>query len=281
MTRAHGCGSPRGMTPTERTPPNGSESPNQECCNSGVSLSHLFISATLDLGVWRHICLGLDFKEGQIILVENAELRRDLREQEKMVEMFEKFSPTLSSISVGCGSSRSTIGSISDFQIWDSVLPLDKMVAITGCKELLEGNFLSWEGTDWQLNSSSGAMELEMQFDDICEGGQGSSLALIPYTMSMVPRALHQCSRLGGQVAGYTDQAEFHSIARFLSSRWVDWEVKTNALFLGQSTLRYQTVCAGGTYMFGSPCTTTWRRGWEHSSQCVTSHCSGLERLVL
>ena len=189
-----------------------------------VSFSHLFISATLDLGVWRHICLGLDFKEGQIILVENAELRRDLREQEKMAEMFENFSSTLSSISVGCGSSKSTIGRISDFQIWDSVLPLDKMLAITGCKETLEGNFLSWEGTDWQLNSSSGAMELEMHFDDICEGGQGSSLALIPYTMSMVPRALHQCSRLGGQVAGYTDQAEFHSIARFLSSRWVDLE---------------------------------------------------------
>ena len=152
-------------------------------------------------------------------MVENAELRKDLREQAKLVEMFEELSPTLSSISVGCGSGKSTIGSVSDFQIWDSFLPLDKMLAITGCKELLEGNLLSWQGTEWQLNSSSGAKEKEMLFEDICKEGQDSSLALIPYTMSMVPRALHQCSRLGGQVAGYTNQAELHNIARFLSSR--------------------------------------------------------------
>ena len=36
MTRGHGCGWPRETTPTERTPPNGSESRNQECFNSGV-----------------------------------------------------------------------------------------------------------------------------------------------------------------------------------------------------------------------------------------------------
>ena len=151
-------------------------------------------------------------------MVENAELRRDLREQAKLVEMFDELSPTLSSISVGCGSGKSTIGSVSDFQIWDSVLPLEKMLAITGCKELLEGNLLSWEGTEWQLNSSSNATEKKMLVEDIC-GEQESSLALIPYTMSMVPRALHQCSRLGGQVAGYSNQTELHDIARFLSSR--------------------------------------------------------------
>ena len=164
-----------------------------------------------------------------MILVENGELRRNLSEQEKMVNMFEEFSPTLSSISVGCTSSKSTVGSVSDFQVWDSVLPVDKMLAITSCKELLEGNLLSWEGTEWQMNSSSNATEKEMLVEDIC-GSQDSSLALIPYTMSMVPRALHQCSRLGGRVAGYSNQTEFQAIARFLSSRWIDWKYKASAI---------------------------------------------------
>ena len=174
--------------------------------------------------------------------------------------MFEELSPTLSSISVGCGSGKSTIGSVSDFQIWDSVLPLEKMLAITGCKELLEGNLLSWEGTEWQLNSSSNATENEMLVEDIC-GEQDSSLVLIPYTMSMVPRALHQCSRLGGQVAGYSNQTELQNIARFLFSRWVDCEIRANDLFLGPSTMRCQAVFLEGTCMFGSPCMITWKKG--------------------
>ena len=185
----------------------------------------LYLSATINLGVWRHICLSLDFEEGLIILVENAETRIDLRDQEKVVKMFKDFSPTFGSVSVGCGSAddfsiKSTIGSISDFQIWDSVLPLDKMLSITGCQESSVGNLLSWEGTNWQLNSSSNVTKSELPFNDIC-GSQDSSLALIPYTMSMVPRALHQCSRLGGQVVGYSNETELHDTARFLVSRSV------------------------------------------------------------
>ena len=185
----------------------------------------LYLSATINLGVWRHICLSLDFEEGLIILVENAETRIDLRDQEKVVKMFKDFSPTFGSVSVGCGSVddfsiKSTIGSISDFQIWDSVLPLDKMLSITGCQESSVGNLLSWEGTNWHVNSSSNVSKSELPFNDIC-GSEDSSLALIPYTMSMVPRALHQCSRLGGQVVGYSNQTELQDIARFLVSRSV------------------------------------------------------------
>ena len=58
----------------------------------------LYLSATINLGVWRHICLSLDFEEGLIILVENAETRIDLRDQEKVVKMFKDFSPTFGSV---------------------------------------------------------------------------------------------------------------------------------------------------------------------------------------
>ena len=38
----------------------------------------LYLSATLNVGVWRHLCLGLDFKEGRIIVVENGEHIADI-----------------------------------------------------------------------------------------------------------------------------------------------------------------------------------------------------------
>ena len=139
-----------------------------------------------------------------------------------MANMSKDFSPTFNSVSVGCTTYKSIIGSVSDFQIWDSVLPLDKMLSITDCQQSPEGNLLRWEGTNWQLNSSSNGTKYNLPFKDICRSQMtGSSLALIPYTMSMVPRALHQCSRLGGQVVGYSNETELHDTARFLVSRSV------------------------------------------------------------
>ena len=148
-----------------------------------------------------------------------GEQRIDMRD-EKMANMSKDFSPTFNSVSVGCTTHKSIIGSVSDFQIWDSVLPLDKMLSITNCQQSPEGNLLRWEGTNWQLNSSSNGTKYNLPFKDICRSQMtGSSLALIPYTMSMVPRALHQCSRLGGQVVGYSNETELHDTARFLVSR--------------------------------------------------------------
>ena len=139
-----------------------------------------------------------------------------------MANMSKDFSPTFNSVSVGCTTHKSIIGSVSDFQIWDSVLPLDQMLSTTDCQQSPEGNLLRWEGTNWQLNSSSNGTKYNLPFKDICRSQMtGSSLALIPYTMSMVPRALHQCSRLGGQVVGYSNETELHDIARFLVSRSV------------------------------------------------------------
>ena len=38
----------------------------------------MYLSATLNVGVWRHLCLGLDFEEGRIIVVENGEHIADI-----------------------------------------------------------------------------------------------------------------------------------------------------------------------------------------------------------
>ena len=67
----------------------------------------------------------------------------------------------------------STHGKVTDFQMWDEVLPdeqllkvLEKNLAfstlaflkITGCEEFPEGNLVSWEKTNWFLNSSRGTV---------------------------------------------------------------------------------------------------------------------------
>ena len=68
----------------------------------------------------------------------------------------------------------STHGKVTDFQMWDEVLPDEQLLKvleknsvffstlaflkITGCEEFPEGNLVSWEKTNWFLNSSRGTV---------------------------------------------------------------------------------------------------------------------------
>ena len=68
-------------------------------------------------------------------------------------------------------------GKVTDFQMWDEVLPDEQLLKVktkrlkvktkrrkapafqvTGCEEFPEGNLVSWEKTNWFLNSSRGTV---------------------------------------------------------------------------------------------------------------------------
>ena len=67
----------------------------------------------------------------------------------------------------------STHGKVTDFQMWDEVLSDEQLLKVktetntfkfnshfqvTGCEEFPEGNLVSWEKTNWFLNSSRGTV---------------------------------------------------------------------------------------------------------------------------
>ena len=45
---------------------------------------------------------------------------------------------------------------VADFNMWQSTLSTEEMVDITGCKAFPEGDLISWQGTEFHLNSSAG-----------------------------------------------------------------------------------------------------------------------------
>jgi hypothetical protein len=133
----------------------------------------------------------------------------------------------MNSVSVGCnyrlpGSQgyMTMHGRVSDFQLWDSVLPVQEMLEITSCQAFPEGTLLTWRGTAWHLNSSLGTarreeMDLEL---GICINAT-TSLALLPHSMAFDPAALHTCTKLSGEAAAFSTESELDTISLHLA-RW-------------------------------------------------------------
>jgi hypothetical protein len=131
----------------------------------------------------------------------------------------------MNSVSVGCNYRLPGLqgymtmhGRVADFQLWSSVLPLEEMIAITGCRTFPEGSLLSWQGTVWHLNSSLGTarreeMDLEL---GIC-ANTTTSLALLPHRMAFDPAGLHTCTKLSGKAAAYSTESELDRISLHLA----------------------------------------------------------------
>ena len=115
---------------------------------------------------------------------------------------------------------RSMHGKITDFQMWDMILPDDEMIQITGCKMFREGNFQSWAANNWFLNSSRGTARKEMLDleQDVCQSTD-ISLHLIPYPIPFHPDAPHVCSKFSGEVVQYSKKDKFDKIITFLSAK--------------------------------------------------------------
>ena len=111
-------------------------------------------------------------------------------------------------------------GKITDFQMWDRVLPDDEMIQITGCKMFKEGNFQKWDANNWFLNSSKGTARKEMLDleKDVCQSTD-LSFHLIPYSIPFHPDATQVCSKLSGEVVQYSKRDKFDKIVRFLSKK--------------------------------------------------------------
>ena len=111
-------------------------------------------------------------------------------------------------------------GKITDFQMWDKILPDDEMIQITGCKLFKEGNFQSWTGNNWFLNSSRGTARTEMLDleQDVCQSTE-QSFHLIPYKKYFDPESFRMCNRFSGEIVQYSKKDKFEKIVRFLSAR--------------------------------------------------------------
>ena len=176
---------------------------------------------------WRHTCVVLDFEEGRVAMWENGRKYFDKTGIADLPATYERNRKEIDIVSAGCVHKAgvtpmmSIHGQVTDFQMWDRILPDEQLVNVTGCKDFPEGNLVNWETSNWYLNSSRGTarqmetMDLE---SDVCRSRE-LSLHLVPYKLKFDPEALHMCTKLSGSAAQYTRKPKFDSIVHFLENQ--------------------------------------------------------------
>ena len=179
---------------------------------------------------------------GEQRIVEDGQLLRHKTEDPKMVELMKDIKGTFNLFTSGCtyrdkGSDgfpfhMSMYGSITDVQVFSRNLSLEEMVAFTTCSQLLRGEIISWQSTNWRLASPLNSTEVEvLDFEkDVCTSAtrRNQSLLLVPQTMSST-EGFRICQKLSGQLASYTEREGFDVITHQLSG--------TSSVFSGQCSI--------------------------------------------
>ena len=93
------------------------------------------------------------------------------------------------------------------------------MIGWTSCDLPIEGDIISFRTAKWNLRSpyNTTAMEVMDLKKDICIS-HNKSLVLVPQKLTFF-EGLHQCSKLSGRLADYTEKVGFDQITRHLSRR--------------------------------------------------------------
>ena len=147
-------------------------------------------------------------------LVENGVLWNDETTPE-VVEAMKKVSSRASIFTLGCmywnsvNQYMAMYGSVTDAQVFGRALTEQEMVGVTSCKLPLRGDILSWQTATWTLRSPYNTTKKEVlsMEKDICVS-LNQSLVLVPQKLTFF-EGLHQCTKLSGRLADYTEKEEF------------------------------------------------------------------------
>ena len=164
------------------------------------------------------------------MVVEDGKLLRQKTEDPKVVELMKDVGGTFNLLTSGClyrakGSDgypfhMSMYGSIADVQMFSRTLSLEEMVAHTACSQVLRGDIINWEKTNWRLSSPKNSTEVEVLDleKDVCTIAtrRNQSLLLVPQRMTST-EGFRICQKLSGQLASYTEREGFDSITHLLS----------------------------------------------------------------
>ena len=174
--------------------------------------------------VWRHTCISFNRETGRMRLVENGELWRDETTVET-VEAMKKVSRNATIFTLGCmywnqvNKYMSMFGSVTDAHVFGRALSDEEMIGWTSCSLPIEGDIISYKKAKWILRSPYNTTVKEVMDlkKDICIS-HNKSLVLVPQKLTFF-EGLHQCSKLSGRLADYTEKMGFDKITRHISRR--------------------------------------------------------------
>ena len=174
--------------------------------------------------VWRHTCISFNRETGRMRLVENGALWRD-ETTDEVVEAMKKVSRNATTFTLGCmywnqvNKYMSMYGSATDAHVFGRALSDEEMIGWTSCDLPIEGDIISYRTAKWTLRSPYNTTVKEVMDlkKDICIS-HNTSLVLVPQKLTFF-EGLHQCSKLSGRLADYTEIMGFNGITRHLSRR--------------------------------------------------------------
>ena len=93
----------------------------------------------------------------------------------------------------------SMFGSVTDAQVFSRELSDQEMMDMTGCRNFLTGDILSWESETWNLTTPWNSSEMEiLDFEkDVCSNPEVNHTSFILYNLVLTERLPPDPSQTG------------------------------------------------------------------------------------
>ena len=123
---------------------------------------------TANIKEWNHFCIGYSSTTKKLILMHNGVVEVE-HTRPALVNEVDDFIPSqwLGRLEDGSRGilvlkKENVQGSLTDLNVWDSLLPKEEMQEFTMCSKNLRGNILPWKGEDWEMSPEIGLEEYEV-----------------------------------------------------------------------------------------------------------------------
>ena len=166
---------------------------------------------------WNHICLSFHNNTSMTKIVGNGKVLmedRDQRSRQRPLSREFLTNLRLMSKSEDCENVKNALfGKITDINIWDKTLSLERLKSWTNCKNHEKGNIVNWNEDAWI--TWGGVFETEISVSEICQKSETIGMALFPL-LRTAQESLDLCEVLGGEMAVAKDKEDMMKMIRLV-----------------------------------------------------------------
>ena len=148
---------------------------------------------------WKHCCFALDIDNQKAQAYEGGFLRLNgIKSWDVTEKVLENKPSSLNGMLLGTELSekgRQKFTTYTSVNIFTRFLSSEEMANITGCREDMEGDYLSWNSSKWIL-SGGAAVSKTISSDTVCQPRNGTTLLFLTRVTGMV--ADETCKKLKG-----------------------------------------------------------------------------------
>ena len=105
-----------------------------------------------------------------------------------------------------------SLGSFTDFNVWDDELPDDQMRVFTKCEQIMKGNLIPWNAQDWMMTPDISQKEYTVDtidFSEICQ--TKNELAVFPEHLT-IKEGWSLCQSFGGTIVKTQTNVDYEQV---------------------------------------------------------------------